>query len=354
MKIRIRPLLLFHSALMACGGVAAQEPAWLACRTEAPEKQLECYQHATKLYLDNHPPADTTTAVSTDTETAGTASRATWRLDRLWPLPNELPSLPRLADTFLQHKQNYLLLDASHSPSAAPTSPNPLNQVPAGNAPSSSQMKYQISLKAQMPITWPWGDTLWFAYTQQSHWQAFSSRDSRPFRETDYEPELIFLSHRLEDTTRLFGPLTPRFFNLSYLHQSNGQSLPRSRSWNRLTAQLGSEYRFKATDEDTQEKRLAVLIRPWWRIPENVGVDDNADIGDYLGHGDIEIDFWRGREMHSLLLRNRAIQLDWSFPLSDAANTLNLHLQYFSGYGENLIDYNHKLHSFGIGVSLPY
>ncbi|MFY9326517.1 MAG: phospholipase A [Georgfuchsia sp.] len=333
----------------ACSIARAEEPAWLACRNKTPELQLVCYQHATETYLRQNPPPPPVAAE----EHAATAAGG-WKLDRLWPLPAELPSSHRLANTFLQYKQNYLLLDSIHHPAAAPDSPNPLNQVPAGNMSESSEIKYQISLKAPLPVTWPWNDTLWFAYTQQSHWQAFNRADSRPFRESDYEPELIFLSHRFGETLPKLGPFTPRFLNLSYLHQSNGQSLPRSRSWNRLTAQLGSEYRLQAADEDTEEKRLAVLIRPWWRMPENAGDDDNPDITKYLGHGDIEIDYWRGRELVSALLRSRAVQLDWSFPLSDEANALNLHLQYFSGYGESLIDYNHKLHSFGVGFSLPY
>lgn len=351
MNIRILALLL-PCMQLCCATAFAEEPAWLACRSEAPDKQLDCYQRMTERYLAARKPENSAKAANEVEPVA----RPDWKLDRLWPLPTELPATPRLANTFLQHKRNYLLLDSIHAPASAPDSPNPLNRVPAGKLPRSSELKFQISLKAQIPIAWPWGDTLWFAYTQQSQWQALDGGVSRPFRETNYEPELIFLSRRLDDSLPKLGPFTPRFINFSYLHQSNGQSLPRSRSWNRLTAQLGSEYLLQSanTEENREERRLAVLIRPWWRIPENDNRDDNPDITKYLGHGDIEIDYWRGRDLISATLRRHALQIEWSFPLSEDINALNLHLQYFNGYGASLIDYNHKLHSFGVGLSLPY
>ena len=350
MKNRLLHSLLFLCLPAVSSAVWAEEPAWIACRNEAPELQLACYQRATETYIEQNLLPQPAMAE----EHVTTPSTFDWKLDQLWPLPTELQSSLRLANTFLEYKQNYLLLDSIHHPASAPTSPNPLNQVAPGIVPQTSEIKFQLSFKAPLPVTWPWGDALWFAYTQQSHWQAFSGINSRPFRESSYEPEMIFLSHRFDKTVPMLGPFTPRFLNLSYVHQSNAQSLPRSRSWNRLTAQLGSEYRFQAAEENVEEKRLAVLIRPWWRMPENAASDDNPDITKYLGHGDIEIDYWRGRVLVSALLRSRAVQLDWSFPLSGEVNALNLHLQYFSGYGESMIDYNHKLHSFGVGVSLPY
>lgn len=350
MKNRILGLLLANCLVFHACSLHAEEPVWLKCRLEPVEKQLECYQGITESYLAGTASAEKP-ALATAEEIAPDPD---WKLDQLWPLPNELGSKRRLANTFMQYKQNYLLLDAIYSPSDSPSSPNPLNQSPTGKRPQTSELKYQISLKAQMPFTWPWGDTLWFAYTQQSRWQAFKSSDSRPFRESNYEPEMVFLSHRFKDVPVLPIPLVPRFLNLSYIHQSNGQTLPRSRSWNRLAAQIGSEYRFTSVGEEEVEKRIAILVRPWWRVPENDAKDDNPDITRFLGHGDVEINYWRGRDLYAVLLRKRAVQLDWSFPLTESANTLSLHLQYFNGYGESLIDYNHKLHSFGIGLSLPY
>ena len=93
------------------------------------------------------------------------------------------------------------------------------------------------------------------------------------------------------------------------------------------------------------------------RLPESSGEDDNPDIEDYLGYGDLQLVYRKGRNAYSLLLRNNfsrtdnhgALKLNWSFPLY---GRLKGYVQYFNGYGESLIDYNHKQQSFGLGVSL--
>ena len=93
------------------------------------------------------------------------------------------------------------------------------------------EAKFQISFK--VPINEHHDDTkwLWFlGYTQLSVWQMVNFDHSSPFRDTNFEPELMV--SRLSNA-RLFG-WNLKLINFGILnHQSNGKSPPDSRSWNR-------------------------------------------------------------------------------------------------------------------------
>jgi phospholipase A1 len=337
--------------------------------TRAPQERLACYDNVlhnqiaeTAAAAPPIPPASASAPVAEAAVSRAMASNlANSRLRRLWQAVDadavladsarkDVPSTPESSaeasyNFFRQYKQNYLLpWTITRSPNNAPTSPNPLNRVTADYPYEAAELKFQLSLKSRLPFTQDASNHgWWLAYTQQSQWQFYDSAHSRPFRDTSYEPELIY-SYDLSHTNTANWLMTPQFINLGIVHQSNGESRPRSRSWNRIYAQWGLE-------QAVGPGNLALLIRPWWRLPEDKGNDDNPDIGHYLGYGDLELRYWLGRQVYSVIARKRALQLDAALPVW---RTLSLHLQYFNGYGESLIDYNQRHQTIGVGLSLPY
>jgi phospholipase A1 len=107
-----------------------------------------------------------------------------------------------------------------------------------------------------------------------------------------------------------------------------------------------------------ETKDVSIVLRPWWRLQEEAIEDNNPGIENYIGRGDLLIAYEKGKHDLSLIGRhslkggddNRgSIQMDYAFRVYDY---LKLHLQVFHGYGESMIDYNHKQTTVGVGVSL--
>jgi len=203
------------------------------------------------------------------------------------------------------------------------------------------EVKYQISFKARLFVAngRRWG--LWGAYTQQSHLQLYNEENSRPFRETNYMPEVMLV---YDPQLELAG-WRLRLASVGFTHQSNGRSAPLSRSWNRLVGQLGVE-----------KGDFAFILRPWVRIHERASGDDNPDITDYYGYGDLTLLYKVSGHSLNLMLRGNlregkgAVQFGWTTP--KMLGPLRGYVQIFSGYGESLIDYNWRQNTFGIGIAL--
>jgi phospholipase A1 len=227
----------------------------------------------------------------------------------------------------------------SDSPNNSPQSPNhPFDfEVPVNNYEAEFQISFKV--KTAENLFGSYAD-LWFGYTQQSQWQVYTSSVSRPFRETNYMPELFLVIPTRYD---LFG-LRGRFIQLGLLHQSNGRANPLSRSWNRVYANFGFE-----------RGNFALYVRPWFRIREKIEDDDNPDIHRYMGYGDVTAIYKWGRQEFSLLGRyntatsHGAAQGTWSFPIQ---GRLTGYVTVFTGYGETLIDYNWRQTTIGVGIEL--
>jgi len=203
------------------------------------------------------------------------------------------------------------------------------------------EARFQLSFKSRVWSTDDrrWG--VWLAYTQMSQWQVYSEETSRPFRETNYEPE-IFLSFRPD--VRL-GAFDFRLLNVGYNHQSNGRSQVLSRSWDRLFAEFGIE-----------RDQFALLTKVWYRIPESSSDDDNPDINRYMGYGEMTGIYKWHDHSYSLMLRGNwntnkgAARFSWTTPR--LLGPIRGYVQLFSGYGDSMIDYNWKQNIVGVGITV--
>ena len=185
---------------------------------------------------------------------------------------------------------------------------------------------------------------VWFGFTQKSDWQLWNQgKESAPFRNNDYAPELL-ITQPVKANLPLGGKL--RVAGVGFIHQSNGQSRPQSRSWNRVYGMAGLEW-----------GKLTVIPRVWMRAFDQSGDDDdNPDIMDYMGYGDLKLQYrFNDQQTLSSVLRYNprsgkgAVEAGYTFPIK---GKLKAYVRGFHGYGDSLIDYNHKQTGLGIGLML--
>tara|TARA_Y100000034_G_scaffold134930_1_gene204927 strand:+ start:1168 stop:2166 length:999 start_codon:yes stop_codon:yes gene_type:complete len=209
------------------------------------------------------------------------------------------------------------------------------------------EAKFQVSLKVPLLADdlFRKGDALYFGFTLQSWWQIYSHDISKPFRETNYKPEIFYMTpldwHPGGGNTGLV---------VGVEHQSNGRGQILSRSWNRVYLNFLYE-----------KDNWAFYFKPWYRLKEDERVpgtdsgDDNPDILDYMGHFEIGTVYeWEDLEFtlsgrQNFAEHHGALNFGMTFPLW---GRLRGYVQYSTGYGESLIDYDHNQQRLGLGFAL--
>lgn len=243
------------------------------------------------------------------------------------------------------HRMNYVL---------PVYSTNSINRQPYENVNGYQENLAEIEAKYQLSFKVPLlqddlflkDDALYFGFTLQAWWQIYADNISKPFRETNYQPEVFYLAplewHPLGGNTA---------FVIGAEHQSNGRTQGLSRSWNRIYGQFLFE-----------KDNFALSLRPWSRVSEKEKEspldpkgDDNPNIQDYMGHFELSMLYqWHDMELmfqgrNNFSTHNGSIELGLTFPLW---GKLRGYATAFNGYGESLIDYNHKQTRYGIGIAL--
>lgn len=193
---------------------------------------------------------------------------------------------------------------------------------------TNSDVKFQISLAIRLTnATLPWNTFLFLMYTQKTFWNVFEN--SMPMRDLNFNPG-IGISKPFFSKDRYLGKMT-----LLIEHESNGRDSIQSRSWNRISLS-GS-----AMICDW----LMVHAKFWIPIIDGM---NNKDILNYAGiwQTGVQVSTFNKRFTWALTLVKRKgwnlnfnTILDFSWLVNKKSN-LNLFLQYYNGYGENLLDYN--------------
>lgn len=227
----------------------------------------------------------------------------------------------------------------------------PMYFLVGGKNPHSA--RFQISFRYRLfdrqsfiAETLPLVSGLYFGYTQTSLWDL--SSDSKPFRDTSFRPSFFY-------QWRVTDPNKPSSLTLAggYEHESNGQDEEDSRSIDTLFLQADARYYFG-------DSPLYFGVNP--KIWTYLDKDDNPDIPRYRGYGQLGVRFGRDDGwLASALLRSgtnsgkRSTQIDLSYPIRRSIFSgvgAFVHLQYFQGYGQTLLDYNRSTKpQFRIGLS---
>jgi phospholipase A1 len=253
----------------------------------------------------------------------------------------------------MAHYENYMLL-GGYSPNTLIEKQwaNGVRDTSTEYERDSNEAQFQLSIKVPLYKNFlNSGGDLFTAYTQNSYWQVYDTQHSSPFRETNYMPEL-FVQWNPE---KKYGDSTLQQVRFALIHQSNGQDVGKSRSWNR------TEMMFLF-----QNDNIYYGANIWNRWNENAKKDitstegdDNPDLTDYIGNQKYFVKY-KGENVNVTLAHQNDIcsyninrgntKLDITFPSINS--NFDFFIRGFSGYGESLVDYDVKIQRISFGIMI--
>ena len=190
-----------------------------------------------------------------------------------------------------------------------------------------SDVKFQISVSQRLTKSkLPFDSYLFLQYTQKAFWNVFQA--SLPMRDLNFNPG-IGLGHLIIRKNKYIGKAY-----VMVEHESNGRDSIENRSWNKLT--LGTAVLLN--------KNWEVQFKGW--IPVIDG-KENDDILKYNGIFQVAANYRTdNRRLNlGLILTKRLTwfsfntQVELSYKFNNNENQY-FFVQYYNGYGENLLEYN--------------
>jgi outer membrane phospholipase A len=213
--------------------------------------------------------------------------------------------------------------------------------------------KFQLSFKFRLvipddPRSKGFLDNLYFAYTQTSLWDL--GEYSAPFRDTSYMPQVFYY---LPDTGWKSSWFSKMGLMSGYEHESNGRDGPESRGIDiffvRPTWDFG--------DVDGYHFTVSPKVYFYAHI-----AGENHDIADYRGYMDLLLKYGSndGWQLAATLRKGTkstygSIDTQFTYPLAKLINSRwggFLWVGFFTGYGEDILDYNQHRWIARIGYSI--
>jgi len=192
---------------------------------------------------------------------------------------------------------------------------------------NNSNVKFQLSINHRLTKSvLPFNTYLFLNFSQKTIWNVME--ESLPMRDMNFNPG-IGIGHLIIHKNKYIG----RTF-IMLEHESNGKDSLASRSWNKVSANTSIML----------SKRFNAHLKLWIPIIDS---DNNRDILEYNGIGHFGLDYISSNQRFQAGLlstwrtKSFSFNTQWelSFKLYKKVNQF-LFIQYYNGYGENLLDYN--------------
>ena len=209
----------------------------------------------------------------------------------------------------------------------------PLGTKPTGH---NSDVKFQLRISQRLTKSkLPFDSYLFIQYTQKAFWDVF--RESLPMRDLNFNPG-IGLGHLIIRHNKYIGKAY-----LMLEHESNGRDSIDSRSWNKITLSCALVL------NDNWETQF----KTWIPIIDG---ENNKDILKYNGIFQFAVNYRtcnKRLQIGALITQRKAwfgfnTQLELSYKFNKRENQF-FFIQYYNGYGENLLEYNQYKNMLRVG-----
>jgi outer membrane phospholipase A len=214
----------------------------------------------------------------------------------------------------------------------------PFFAVAGAGADANAQFQLSFKVRLYEPAdknSRRFADNLYFSYTQAAFWDL--TADSSPFLDTRYVPGVFYY---IPNTDWRVGGNSVGIA-AGYEHESNGQDDIESRSIDTLFVRPYFSF------GDTQDFHWTFSPKLYAYLEK----DENPDIFKYRGYGDYRFTYGKDDDWQLAATLRKGVQsnagsldLQGTYPLHRLKSGLAGYLmgQFFTGYGETLLDYNQR------------